>query len=93
MIPFTVTPGLDHLLPAYLDELAQDAENLRQIAPGPLAEIAVLAHALGGKCAMIGDHPLAEMLYQIEGLARAESRAAVDAVLARFFALSADRRP
>ena len=93
MSPFPVTPGLDHLLPAYLDELSKDSQTLQHIKPGPLPEIALLAHALGGKCAMMGDHVLADLLYQIEGLARTDSRVKTDAALALFFELLADRGP
>jgi len=66
---FTVTPGLERLLPAYLSEMRQDAKRLRTLADGNLSELAHHAHGMGGKCAMIGDLELAHILYDLERLA------------------------
>ena len=84
MTNFTVTPGLDHLLAAYLQELAADAKVLQDEKDGPLAEIAYHAHGLGGKCAMIGDRKLADHLYEMERQALADQRSNVDRMLAEF---------
>ena len=68
MTGFAVTPGLDHLLPAYVAEMAADGDRLRALAVGPDDDLAYHAHGMGGKCAMIGDQELAQALYDLEAL-------------------------
>jgi hypothetical protein len=61
-----IPPGLEHLLPAYRADIKADFDQLIQLAQDRSADRAYHAHAMGGKCAMMGDSLLADLLYQLE---------------------------
>lgn len=93
MTGFTVTVGLEHLLPAYLSEMAQDSIRLTELADGPLSELAHHAHGMGGKCAMIGDLTLAHLLYEVERVALLGQADQVAEVLTQAHSLLTHRHP
>jgi len=90
---FTVTPGLEHLAAQYAKEMELDGERLAALAQGSATELAAHAHAMGGKCAMIGDKGLATVLYGLEQDALAGRAARVTAALAEVETLLSHRRP
>ena len=93
-MPFTMQPGLEHLLSAYQAEVAKDRLTLQALLQdGNWDELANHAHAFGGKCAMMGDLELGQFLYEMERQARAGQREKVRAMVDECMVLSQDRCP
>ena len=93
MSGFTVTPGLENLLPTYRAELVKDCAILQTLRTASLADLAVNAHGMGGKCAMMGDGVLAAMLYDLEQVALAGDVPHCADLVDQILALSAHRSP
>ena len=91
MTAFPVTPGLEHLLPAYFKELAQDTQTLCRLRDGNPLDLAHHAHGFGGKCAMMGDRGLADWLYELERQARAGQRERAVQMVDQFCDMAKDR--
>ncbi|TAN63344.1 MAG: EAL domain-containing protein [Magnetospirillum sp.] len=65
-----IPPGLEHLLPAFLQEMISDQQTLRELADGTDRTIlAEHVHAMRGKCGMFGEEVLFELLSRLESSA------------------------
>ena len=65
-----IPPGLEHLLPAFMVEMAKDQQVLRTLAEGlDRPRLADHAHAMRGKCGMFGEEVLYSLLGELEALA------------------------
>ncbi len=65
-----IPAGLEHLLPAFMAEMAKDQQVLRTLAEGlDRTTLADHAHAMRGKCGMFGEEVLYSLLGELEALA------------------------
>ncbi len=65
-----IPSGLEHLLPAFLEEMVKDQQRLRLLAEGiDRVALAEHVHAMRGKCGMFGEEVLFELLTRLEDLA------------------------
>lgn len=79
-----IPPGLEHLLPAFLQEMIQDQQRLRRLTDSAdRAALAEHVHAMRGKCGMFGEEVLFELLSRLEQLAPQGTAADITAVVAK----------
>jgi len=79
-----IPAGLEHLLPAFLAEMAKDQQRLRGLAAGSdRAALTEHIHAMRGKCAMFGEEVLADKLARLEALAPMGAKADIVALVAK----------
>ena len=75
---FAIPTGLEHLLPAFLAEMAKDRPELQRLAGGDdLPALGEYAHGVRGKCGMFGEERLFHLLTQLENAATRADRPAI----------------
>ncbi len=81
---FHIPPGLEHLLPAFLDEMLKDQKVLRTLVDGgDRAALADHVHAMRGKCGMFGENGLFDLLGRLENLAPAGGAGEITRLVAK----------
>ena len=79
-----IPSGLEHLLPAFLEEMVKDQQRLRLLAEGIDRDaLAEHVHAMRGKCGMFGEEVLFELLTRLEALAPQGGAAEITALVAK----------
>ena len=79
-----VPPGLEGLLPAFIDEMIKDQARLRTLAAVADRDALVeFAHAMRGKCAMFGEQVLADLLGRLEDLGNGGSEGEITILVAK----------
>jgi len=77
-------PGLEHLLPRFLEEIAKDINVLQGLAAaGEAAPLADLAHAVRGKCVMFGEDVVAALMAELEASAAVADADEIEHLLKR----------
>ncbi|MGE5503983.1 MAG: ATP-binding protein [Actinomycetota bacterium] len=80
--PPNIPAGLEHLMPAFLAEMAKDAERLQVLAGSDdRAGLAEFAHAVRGKCAMFGEDTLFALYSRLEDDGAAMAREEIDTLV------------
>lgn len=88
--PPDIPEGLEHLLPAFVAEMAKDAARLTELAQREaLADLADHAHAMRGKAGMFGEGRLYELLAEVEASAQAGDAAALPSLVVQVVERSA----
>jgi CheY-like chemotaxis protein/HPt (histidine-containing phosphotransfer) domain-containing protein len=79
---FHIPAGLEHLLPAFLAEIAKDLPILQRLAGGDnLPALAEYAHGVRGKCGMFGEERLFGLLGRLEAAAARANRHEIDEIM------------
>jgi diguanylate cyclase (GGDEF)-like protein/PAS domain S-box-containing protein len=77
-------PGLEQLLPTFIQEMIKDQQRLRVLLGGDDREVLVEhAHAMRGKCGMFGEEVLYDYLTRLEAMARTAKMGEIIALVAK----------
>ncbi|WP_239988790.1 EAL domain-containing protein [Paramagnetospirillum kuznetsovii] len=79
-----IPPGLEHLLPNFIQEMIKDQQRLRDLADlSDRKELAEHVHAMRGKCGMFGEEVLFDLLTRLEAQVASGKQNDITALLAK----------
>ncbi len=79
-----IPPGLEHLLPAFIQEMVKDQQRLRDLADlHDRTALTEHAHAMCGKCGMFGEEVLHDLLQRLEALAPSGGQSGITALVVK----------